>query len=283
MRRVGCVVILSLGACSGGPIGPDDGGARDADIWDGWTEAGSDDSAPADGATPDAGGDTAPPKPPCTAKKDQVGLVSRTIGNRTYVSYVPASYAPQTPVPVVLALHGAGDVAQNYLSVLWKANADQKGFAVIAPEGTSPVGNGFTWNTGDRPFILSTLDDMDRCYTLQPKKRIINGFSAGGILAYWIGLRDAGRFSGISIASANLGSAEAINGGSLVPAPWKIPVSHFHGDQDMNFPIASALAGITKLMNAGHPTFWHPFSGGHTTNAGFAATMYDDLIGFSAP
>lgn len=283
MRRAFLAGLFIVVACSGGPEGPGDGGSDDAGASDAWTETTTDAAPPADGSEPDAGDDTGTPKPPCTAKKDQVGLVTRTIGNRTYLSYVPASYAPQTPMPVLLALHGAGDVAQNYLSVLWKANADQKGFAVIVPEGTSPVGNGFTWNTGDRPFILSTVNDMDQCYTLEPKKRIINGFSAGGILAYWIGLKDAGRFSGISIASANLGSAEAINGGTLVPAPWKIPVSHFHGDQDMNFPIASAQAGITKLMNAGHPTFWHPFSGGHTTNAGFAATMYDDLKAFSAP
>jgi poly(3-hydroxybutyrate) depolymerase len=285
MRRVSLLLASLFLGCSSGPDSSTDGGGDDgAPGQDGASaDSGADGAGPVDGLAPDSGPDTGIPKPPCTANKDKVGLTSRMIGNGTYLSYVPASYAPQTPMPVVLALHGAGDVAQNYLNVIWKTNADQKGFIVIVPEGTSPVGNGFTWNTSDRPFILSTLDDMDKCYTLEPKKRLINGFSAGGIIAYWIGLKDAARFSGISIASANEGSAEAVNGGSLVPAPWKIPVSHFHGDQDMNFPIASALTGITKLMNAGHPTFWHPFNGGHTTNAGYAATMYDDLKGFSAP
>lgn len=285
MRRVSILLALTIMGCSGGPGGSLDGGDDAPASLDGANpadSAGGDDGSAADSGG-DGGADSGPPKGPCAADKDKLGLTSRTLGNRSYLTYVPASYTPQTPMPVVLALHGAGDVAQNYLNVIWKNNSDQKGFIVIVPEGTSPVGNGFTWNSGDPPFILSTLDEADKCYTLEPKKRLINGFSAGGILAYWIGLKAAGRFSGISIASANLGSAESLNGGSLVPAPWKIPVSHFHGDQDMNFPIASAQSGITKLMNAGHPTFWHPFSGGHTTNAGFASTMYDDLKGFSAP
>lgn len=279
-------VLLAAAACSGGSDGAADGGEDAQPALDGGgadADAGVGADGGVDGAAPDTGADSGTPKGPCSANKDKVGQTTRTIGNRTYLSYVPASYSPQAAMPVVLALHGAGDVAQNYLQVIWKANADQKGFIVIVPEGTSPVGNGFTWNTNDVAFIESTLDDMDRCYTLEPKKRIINGFSAGGIMAYLIGVGDAQLFSGVSIASANLGSAEALNGGSLLPAAWKVPVSHFHGDQDMNFPIASAQAGITKLQNAGHPTFWHPFSGGHTTNAGYAATMYDDLKGFSAP
>ena len=102
-------------------------------------------------------------------------------------------------------------------------------------------------------------------------------------MAYLIGLHDAAKFSGISISSADLGSAEAVHGGSLLPSAWAIPVSHFHGTQDQNFPIQYAIAGMDKLTDAGHTFYWHPFDGGHTTTPAFAATMYDDLKSSTAP
>jgi len=37
------------------------------------------------------------------------------------------------------------------------------------------------------------------------------------------------------------------------------------------------------MLAAGHTVYWHEFAGGHTTNAGFAATMYDDLASSTAP
>jgi len=225
----------------------------------------------------------APAKPPCTADAQKTGVVTRVWASKTYYSYAPPSYMPKSNVPLVVALHGAGDKALNYLNVMWTANADAKNFVVIAPEGSAPLGPGYTWNTGDRATILKEIDDVSNCYDLDPKKTIIHGFSAGGIMAYWIGLKDAKRFSGIAINSADLGSAEAINGAPLLPAPWTIPVSHFHGDQDMNFPLMYAQAGITRLMNAGHMTYFHVFSGGHTASPPMAAQEFADLASSSAP
>jgi predicted esterase len=96
-------------------------------------------------------------------------------------------------------------------------------------------------------------------------------------------MKDAKRFSGIGINAADLGSAEALNNGKLIPAPWLIPVSHFHGDMDMNFPLMYAQTGIDRLKAAGHMTYFHIFSGGHTSSAQMAAQEYDDLISSSAP
>jgi poly(3-hydroxybutyrate) depolymerase len=240
--------------------------------------------APRDTATgpSDAGAD-ASPKPPCASMPDAIGTTNRTAAGNPYVAYVPASYDKTKRYDLVVALHGAGDKAANYLSVIWQGNADAQGFLVIAPEGTSPVYTGYTWDSSDEPLILAAIDDFYACYSVDPKKVVINGFSAGGIISYWIGLKDAQRFSGISIASADLGSAEAFNGGTLLPSPWKIPVSHFHGTQDMNFPIMYAITGMNQLIAAGHPFYWHPFDGGHETTPADALQMYLDLHTSTAP
>lgn len=279
MRR-GILAFACLLGCSSAPDTGD--GSPGTDSGTGDDAATMDDGGSTDDGAGDAGADSGPP---CTANADKIGITTRTVKGRNYISYAPASYMRGKPMPLVVALHGAGDTAANYLSWMWKGNADAKGFVVIVPEGSSPLGNGFTFNTSDRTQILAEIDDVRPCYDLEPKKTILNGFSAGGIMAYWIGMKDAKRFSGIGINSADLGSAEngPNGGGKLIPAPWTIPVSHFHGDQDMNFPIMYAKAGIDRLTAAGHMTYWHPFSGGHTANAPMAAQEYDDLISSSSP
>jgi poly(3-hydroxybutyrate) depolymerase len=271
----------SFAACSGDSSNPNDDASTDVSSATDSPQA-SDVVTTKDGAPVDAAAD-APAKPPCTANANKTGFTSRTAQGNAYVAYVPATYDPKTLWPLVVALHGAGDTAQNYLNVIWKANADADGFIVIAPEGTAPLGSGFTWNGSDETLILAAAQDVYACYAIDPKKEIMHGFSAGGIMAYMIGLDHAQLFSGISISSADLGSAEAIYGGNLLPSAWKIPVSHFHGTQDQNFPISYAIAGMNTLTDAGHTFYWHPFDGGHTTTPQFANTMYNDLKSSTAP
>ena len=101
--------------------------------------------------------------------------------------------------------------------------------------------------------------------------------------SFLIGMQAANAFSGLSIMAANLGSAEAIAGRRLLPAPWLIPVSQFQGTTDTNFPIATVRADRDRMIAAGHMVYWHEFMGGHTTNAMFALTTYMDLAASRSP
>src|SRR5262249_46306055 len=137
MARI--AVLLVLAGCS----------SDDSSVTDAATDTSSGDDATADvvvEATIDAPADVGT-KPPCTANPDKTGTTNRTVSGHPYVAYVPASYTPSSEVPLVVALHGAGDTALNYLSIVWKGNADANGFIVIAPEGSAPLGSGFTWNS----------------------------------------------------------------------------------------------------------------------------------------
>ncbi len=230
--------------------------------------------------------DAGPPdRSKCKVDPDKKSKTIRTLGNApAYVLYVPSTYDMNVPSAMIEALHGAGDTAANYAQ-LWQTVADARNVIILTPEASSPLGQGYTWNTSDDSFILGELADVANCYSVDPKRRILHGFSAGGIMAYWLGLAHAEKFSGVAIFSADLGSAEATVGMSLVPAPWKIPVSHFHGQSDMNFPIMYALAGKTKLENAGHTFYWHPIPGGHSAPATPANALqeFDDLKASVAP
>ena len=281
MRRL--LLPCLLVACSSDPevVIPDsDSGSVDAAPAN---DSGTDAVVPTDApVTVDAPAPFDASKPLCKIDAHKKGLTQRTATN-AYLAYVPTSYDLNKPTPMVVALHGAGDTASNYLQAIWKGNADTRGFIVIVPEASKAYMSGFTWLGGDDDTVAAALADVQTCYSVDAKRVILDGFSAGGTMAYFIGLSRAQLFSGVSIASSTLGSGEYINGGSLLPAPWKVPVSHFHGDQDPNFPIAQALAGINTLKAAGHTTYWHPFSGGHTTSAPDALARFDDLKSSTAP
>jgi phospholipase/carboxylesterase len=281
MRRL--LLTWVLVACSSDPeaLSPDvDSGGSDANpAKDSGTDAVVANDAPVvtDSAVPfDAS------KPLCKLDAHKKGLTQRTAMN-PYLAYVPASYDLNKPTPMVIALHGAGDTASNYFQAIWKSNADTRGFVVIVPEASKAYMSGFTWLGSDDDTVAAALADVQTCYSIDAKRVILDGFSAGGTMAYFIGLSRAQLFSGVGIGASTLGSGEYINGGSLLPAPWKVPVSHFHGDQDPNFPIAQALAGINTLKAAGHTTYWHPFSGGHTTTPSDALARFDDLKSSTAP
>jgi poly(3-hydroxybutyrate) depolymerase len=247
--------------------------------------AGNDAGVSPDAGSPDAGPlDAGPPShASCSHSADVKGSTARSALDNPYQAWVPASYDPSRPMPLVVALHGAGDTAPSYLQWMWQANADARGFIVIAPEGTAAYGGGYAWYGSDDALVLAAIEDIVKCYSIDPKRIILNGFSAGGTMAYFIGLSQAQRFSGLAIQSSALSAGEYVNGGPLLPAAWHVPVSHFHGDMDMNFTAASALDGIEALMAAGHPTFWHLFSGGHQATAQDALTEYDELKAFTAP
>jgi predicted esterase len=238
-------------------------------------------------AAPDATVDPAlTDRSKCTAAPDKKGVTDRkiTAGGMTYVGFAPSSYDPAKPMSMVLSLHGAGDTAGNYFSIIWQGNAETRGFLVLSPEGTSPNGSGFTYMTSDLdPIVNDMVEDFAHCYTIDPKRRIMHGFSAGGILAYLVGFEAADFFAGIAISSADFNTAEYYAGGGLLPAAWKIPVSHTHGLSDQNFPIDAARSGRDKILAAGHKVYWHEFDGGHTTTPAYALQMYDDLAGSVAP
>lgn len=53
---------------------------------------------------------------------------------RTYLVHVPAAYKPQTPLPLVLMLHGGGGTGKAAAwEMEWTAKAEKEGFLVVFP------------------------------------------------------------------------------------------------------------------------------------------------------
>ena len=138
---------------------------------------------------------------------------------RGYVVREPAGLARrQGKLPLVLVLHGGGGNAANAETMTgFTEKANEEGFLVAYPEGTSRFpGRLLTWNAGhccglamatgvdDVGFIGALLDRLVEAYPVDPRRIYATGMSNGGMMAHRLGIELSGRFAAIAPVVATL-------------------------------------------------------------------------------
>lgn len=184
---------------------------------------------------------------------------------RTYTLHVPGSVArnPNTPVPLVIALHGGmGSGAQLATTSRLDAEADRHGFIVAYPDGLLlPTARGLqvrTWNGGgccapamtsgvdDVGYIASVIDGIQNSTAVDRRRVVVGGHSNGGILAWRFACERADKLSAAVIVEGSLErpSCAPSRGVNLV---------QIHGDKDTFLPLlggtGTGLSG-TKFTSA---------------------------------
>jgi polyhydroxybutyrate depolymerase len=179
--------------------------------------------------------------------------------DRGYLIHLPPRPDPERALPVVLALHGgAGDPdAMQRLSCpegkvggpgCFDAVADQRGFVVVYPSGTSGrlLADVRTWNAGggvddlrcvsgraceegvdDLAYFQALLDDLDRVLPVKPSRRFVIGMSNGGAMAHRLACANP-KIDGI----AAVGGANQIAFAQGCYPGRAVPVLQIHGDRD---------------------------------------------------
>ena len=173
---------------------------------------------------------------------------------RHYLVHVPRSYDGSKPCPLVLAFHGGGSNAQQMVRFCGlNDKADQAGFIVVYPSGTSRLETALTWNGGnccgyamlnkvdDVAFVRALLDDLAKVIKIDPKRVFATGISNGGIMAYRLASELSERIAAIAPVSGPMGTEKC--------SP-KRPVSviHFHGTDDEFAPFKGGKG--TKSLTA---------------------------------
>jgi len=164
---------------------------------------------------------------------------------RSYLLYVPASYDPATPTPLVLSIHGFASWPANQMEVSqWNQLADEHGFIVAYPSGT-----GFPkrWNTSgaageggadDVTFLVELIDALSQQFSIDPQRVYVNGLSNGGGMSNTLACLRPERVAAIGgVAGAYTEPA----GGCNPTRP--VPVIAFHGTDDRIVPYAGGAAG----------------------------------------
>ena len=166
---------------------------------------------------------------------------------RSYRIYVPQSYDPSTPAPLVLGFHGLGSNAleQEYYTNL-RPQADLHGFVLVSPNA---VGTPAHWNylgrlapntPDDYRFVNDLIDHLQGELCIDATRVYATGMSDGGTMAAILGCKLNGRIAAIApVAGAPYLDLSCYSAGS-------VPLITFHGTADQFWPFdgGTGLLGL---------------------------------------
>ncbi|HSG11883.1 MAG TPA: alpha/beta hydrolase-fold protein [Gammaproteobacteria bacterium] len=112
---------------------------------------------------------------------------------------------------------------------------------------------------------LEALIARETARGIVPGRIILAGFSQGGAIALYTGLRHAGRLGGILALSTYLPMAERL-AGEAAPANRDVPVMMAHGTADPVVPLHLAEQARALLEAHGNPVEWHSYPMQHSVS-----------------
>ena len=193
-------------------------------------------------------------------------LVNQTNGtllssgeHRRYLLYVPDSYDPTRPTPLVISLHGFSEWPAHQAQISgWNELADRYGFIVVYPSGTQiPLHwrmQGFAGDphnpSVDVTFISELVDHLSAHYNLDPARIYANGLSNGGGMSYELSCFLSDRIAAIgSVAGSYLLPVDQCHPSRPVPAIL------FHGTDDRVVPYQGGPGRSFRLPFPNIPEF----------------------------
>ncbi len=186
--------------------------------------------------------------------------------------YLPASYRPDRPAPLVLALHGAGGSGLRQLAG-WRESSEANGFIVLAPDSRADTWDGALGGFGpDVTFIDGALGNVFGRCNVDADRMIVAGFSDGASYALSLGLVNGDLFRKVV----------AFSPGFIVPGEWTGKPGFFvsHGRADPILPIDRASRRLVWLLRTGgYSVTFREFDGGHEVPAAIRSEAVDWMLG----
>ena len=203
----------------------------------------------------------APASPASAAGRDEYGIFHNAAGRVSYKVHLPPSYRRGTPMPVLLALHGALMVGYgpNSMEDLSRFShiADARGFIVVYPQRTP----GSVWRFGDpehqlrgsgEPSLLAGVTDaVIRKYGADAKRVHVAGASAGAAMAVIMAVTYPDVFAALCSIAGGEYAAHLLAPGpeqitpvetarlayaQMGPRARQVPILIIHGDADPIVP-----------------------------------------------
>lgn len=201
-------------------------------------------------------------RPGTSAGPISPGLHTLDVAPREALLYVPASYDPATPAPIVLLLHGAAGTAQGPID-LFTNLSEPTGLILLSVTSLGASWDGLRGRyEDDIPLMDQALELAFGMVNVDPARVGIEGFSDGASYAIQIGRANGDLFKRVVSFSAGL---LLFTTGIQRP---RFFVSH--GAQD---DVISVQTGrnIASQLSQAYLVFYFEFAGGHTVPASIAA------------
>ena len=192
------------------------------------------------------------------------GIIVSSGERRDYLLYVPDSYDPSHPTPLVFNIHGFAQWPANQMRVSgWNELADQYGFIVVYPSGT---GFPLRWRVSADPenpegpekevaYFSDLIVKLTDEYNIDRSRIYANGLSNGGGMTLLLACRLSDQIAAIgSVAGAYLFDFEDCQPQRPVPAIF------FHGKEDQIVPFTGGPSERYALPFPNIPDFVHSYA-----------------------
>jgi len=176
------------------------------------------------------------------------GAVQSGGRRRSYLLYVPESYHPDRPTPLVISIHGfvQWPAHQRGLSG-WNRLADEHGFLVVYPRGSGfplhwnagPISKDKGKSQGEVDFFVDLLDHLSHRYNIDPQRIYANGMSNGAGMTHLLACELPDRIVAFGgVAGAYLYPEHLCQ--PAYPIPWIV----FHGQDDPVVPFQGGSSSV---------------------------------------
>jgi phospholipase/carboxylesterase len=175
---------------------------------------------------------------------------------RDALLYIPESYNPSEPAPIVVSLHGAGGNEKNGIALL-RAQAEASGVILLSPASRESTWDAIASRIGvDIAFLDQALQRTFSICNTDPARTAIGGFSDGASYALTVGLANGDLFPYILAFSPGFMSPPSTAG--------RPHIFISHGMRDQVLPIEQCSRRIVpRLRSAGYQVDYHEFDGPH--------------------
>lgn len=192
-----------------------------------------------------------------------------SINGRTFGYYVPDSYDPSTPTPLLFMFHGmggdsseqsGGSAENSYYG--WQTTAHENGFIVLFPES---LGYLKTWDLGGggSSSDLSFVDDMigwaSTNYNISESQIFTTGHSWGAYFSYYVATFRSDDIAAFGAHSGGLGGAFFLGSTPSVPSgPSPTPALNgivLHAVDDGIVPYSNSQNLYDDLVANGHNVY----------------------------
>jgi polyhydroxybutyrate depolymerase len=176
------------------------------------------------------------------------GTILSSGTRREYLLYVPRTYDPKKPTPLVISMHGAMLWPAAQMAITrWNRVADQHGLIVVYPAGSFgrlarawPV-DSERGRRAEVRYISDLIDELERSYNIDRRRIYANGLSNGGAMAFVLSCTLSGRIAAVGTVAA----AETVPW-TWCPETRPVPLIAFHGTADPIVPYGGGTAWSAK-------------------------------------